>query len=204
MYDILVNKSNLLDKDYIPDNLIITDNNENNFHNYKDPTLKPMIVKYILSFFIKMQEDMKKEGLFIIVDSGYRSYNYQQIIYNENIKQHGIKRTKRFVALPGSSEHQTGLAIDIALIRNGKYIDNIKESDPEVKWLIKNSYKYGFILRYPKGKERITGYSFEPWHYRFVGIELATFLKNENITLEEYYFNKDYYDKLKNNKQKTL
>ena len=204
MYDILVNKDNLLDKKFIPKNLVITDDNENNFHNYKDPSLKPMIVSEILPFFIKMQEDMSLENLFIIVDSGYRSYEYQQVIYDENIKEYGIERTKKFVAIPGSSEHQTGLAIDVAVIRNGKYSDDIKKDDPETKWLINNSYKYGFILRYPEGKEKITGYGFEPWHYRFVGVELATLLKKYDITLEEYYLRKDYYDKLKNKKQKKL
>ena len=91
------------------------------------------------------------------------------------------------MAIPGSSEHQTGLAFDVAFIRNNEYSLIALETDPEIKWLLKNAYKYGFILRYPKDKENITGYSYEPWHYRFVGIKLAKMLYKNNLTLEEYY-----------------
>ena len=124
--------------------------------------------------------------MFIIVDSGYRSYEYQEKVLKSLIEKKGEK-AYRLVALPGSSEHQTGLAMDIAYMKNGIYSDDVKDSDKEVEWMKKNSYKYGFILRYPKGKEEITGYDYEPWHYRFVGINLAKILYDQNITMEEYY-----------------
>lgn len=202
--EILVNRSNLLDSSYIPNNLIITDKNENNFHNYNNPLLKPMISDCVYPYFLKMKEDMNKIGLDIIIDSGYRSYEYQQSIWDNRVKDIGFEETKKLVAPPGASEHQTGLAFDVAFIRNNQYTDNVKEDDEETKWLIENCHKYGFILRYPKGKENITGYIFEPWHYRFVGIELATTINKFNLTLEEYYQNKDYYDEFNNQQQKRL
>ncbi len=192
--EILINKENRLDRYYIPPNLIVTDENENNFHNFIDPKLKPAICKDIYPYFLKMQEDMRKMGLNIIIDSGYRSYDYQQIIWDRRVATEGLEETQKYVAPPGGSEHQTGLAFDIAVIRNNQFIDGITEDFEEFKWLNENAYQYGFILRYPKGKENITGYNFEPWHYRFVGLRLAYIIHNYDITLEEYYQKKDYYD----------
>lgn len=186
-YTILINKNNKLSPTYVPSDLIATDNNENNFHKYKDPSAVPQISEYIYPFFLKMQENAAKAGVYIIVDSGYRSYDYQKIIWDKNVEERGLEETEKLVAVPGSSEHQSGLAFDVAYIRNGEYSDNVQESDKETQWLFKNAYKYGFIVRYPKGKEAITGYKFEPWHFRFVGLELASVLYAEGITLEEYY-----------------
>ena len=188
--DILVNKQNLLDKNYVPDNLIFSDNNENNFHKYVDPNSKPCIKEEVFYAFQQLQASAASEGLYIIIDSGYRSYEYQQKVWDYNVEKHGIEHTQQFVAPPGASEHQTGLAVDIAVIINNKYDDNINEDYNEYKWMINNAHKYGFILRYPKGKESLTGYNFEPWHFRYVGYDLATKLHDEDITLEEYYQNK--------------
>ena len=198
-YTILVNKDNRLDKDYVPNNLVITDENIDNFHGYLDPTLKPMIDSFVFKHFLIMQEDAKKEGFNIIIDSGYRSYKYQQDIWNDSVTKIGLEETKRIVAVPGASEHQTGLSFDVGYIINGIYTDDVKEEQEETKWLFNNSYKYGFILRYPKGKEEITGYKYEPWHYRFVGISLAKELYESDITLEEYYLkeNKKTHIKIK-------
>lgn len=189
-FTILINKDNPLNQGYVPNNLIETDNNENNFHNYEDPCLKPTIDKAIYPYFLEMQKAAAREGINIIVDSGYRSYEYQKIVWNSFLEKIGLEETKKRVAPPGASEHQSGLAIDIAYIINGIYTDDINENQRETQWLFNNSYKYGFILRYPKDKEEITGYSFEPWHYRFVGLELAQELYENNITLEEYYLKK--------------
>ncbi len=191
MIDILINKDNTLDENYVPSNLIYTDNNENNFHNYVDPNQKPCVTEEVLYHFEKMQEAAIKEGLYIIIDSGYRSYQYQKSIWNNTVIKKGIDYALKYVALPGTSEHQSGLAIDIAIIRNNKYSDEITEELDEYKWMIDNSYKYGFILRYPKGKESITGYNFEPWHFRYVGINIAALLKKDNISLEEYHMRKN-------------
>ena len=186
-FTILVNKENMLDKDYVPCNLVATDENKNNFHGYLNPNLKPMIDEDVFKQFLLMQKDAKKEGFNILIDSGYRSYKYQEDIWNDSVIKIGLEETKRVVAPPGASEHQTGFSFDVGYIINGFYTDDINEYQDESKWLFNNSYKYGFILRYPKNKENITGYKYEPWHYRFIGIDLAKELYETNITLEEYY-----------------
>lgn len=194
-FEILVNKENLLDINYEPNDLIETDQNENNFHDFSDPTLKPTISASIYPFFLEMQRDMKELGLNIIIDSGYRSSAYQQRILDERIEEIGLEEAIKMVAPPGSSEHQTGLAFDIAILKNGVYTEETLEDDPEVLWLKDNAFKYGFILRYPKGKESVTKYNYEPWHYRYVGKRLANIIKSNDITLEEYYIDKEKYDK---------
>lgn len=187
--DILVNKKNLLPRNYCPKNLVVTDQNENNFHKYKDPNLKPMVRADIYPYIQLMINDAKRDGVEFIIDSGYRSYNYQQVLLDNLIKEKGAE-AYTLIALPGSSEHQTGLAIDIAYYHNGVYDDNVKGEDKEAIWLANNSYKYGFILRYPKDKENITGFQYEPWHFRFVGLKLAEKLYKTNMTLDEYYSKK--------------
>ena len=190
--DALVNKNNLLSSDYYPKDLIITDQNENNFHEFQDPRLKPMVSKVIWSYMEKMFDDAKKAGFVLAVDSGYRSYNYQQKVLDKLIEEVGDVAYQK-VALPGASEHQTGLAFDYGYYRDDKFYssDYVREEDPEAIWMKENSYKYGFILRYPKGKEEITGFQYEPWHFRFVGLKLAQELFNEGVTLDEYYARKE-------------
>lgn len=185
---VLVNKEHILDKDYVPLEMYVVDENENNFHQFKDASLKPMLRSDIKEYVDKLINDAQELGLPIIVDSGYRSYNYQQVVLDALIKEKGDEAFK-LVALPGASEHQTGLAIDFAYYENGIYNDDVKENDKEAIWLKNNAWKYGFILRYPKGKENVTGYNFEPWHFRFVGLKLAKYLFKNDLTLEEYYKN---------------
>ena len=182
--DVLVNKENMLSIDYIPKNMYIVDNNENNFRNYLIDNIKPMLRIEVKPYIEKLIYDANN-GINIIVDSAFRSGNYQQMILDKVISEKGNEAYK-LVALPGTSEHQTGLAVDFAIYENGIYNDDIKEDDKEAIWLKDNAWKYGFILRYPKGKEDITGFNFEPWHYRFVGLELAFELYQTNQTLEEY------------------
>ena len=147
-----------------------------------------MISADILPYFEAMQKAAEALGLRkIIVDSGYRPYEYQQVIFYKSVAEKGLEETLRLVSLPGSSEHQTGLAIDIAYMDNGVYIEKTSDEDPEIKWLKENAYKFGFILRYPEGKEDVTNIQYERWHYRFVGVEMATILYAEGITLDEYY-----------------
>lgn len=183
--DVLVNKENMLSIDYIPKNMYIVDNNENNFHNYLIDNIKPMLRMEVKPYIEKLIHDANNNGINIIVDSAFRSGNYQQMILDKLISEKGNEAYK-LIALPGASEHQTGLAVDFAIYENDIYNDDIKEDDKEAIWLKDNAWKYGFILRYPKGKEDITGFNFEPWHYRFVGLELAFELYQTNQTLEEY------------------
>ena len=147
-----------------------------------------MISADILPYFEAMQKAAEALGLRkIIVDSGYRPYEYQQVIFDKSVAEKGLEETLRLVSLPGSSEHQTGLAIDIAYMDNGVYIEKTSDVDPEIMWLKENAHKFGFILRYPEGKEDVTNIQYERWHYRFVGVEMATILYAEGITLDEYY-----------------
>ena len=185
---VLVNKEHILDEDYVPLEMYVVDENENNFHQFKDASLKPMLRSDIKEYVDKLINDAQELGLPIIVDSGYRSFKYQQVVLDALIKEKGDEAFK-LVALPGASEHQTGLAIDFAYYENGIYNDDVKENDKEAIWLKNNAWKYGFILRYPKGKENVTGYNFEPWHFRFVGLKLAKYLFKNDLTLEEYYKN---------------
>ena len=135
-----------------------------------------------LENFNKMKEDAKKEGINISIISGFRTYNYQKNLYNKYVNQDGKALADTYSARPGHSEHQTGLAADINSLQQSF------EFTKEGAWLNNNSYKYGFILRYPKGKEDITGYMFEPWHFRYVG-DIAKDIYNNGswITLEEYF-----------------
>lgn len=185
---VLVNKKNMLDSSYVPLKMYVVDENEGNFHQFKDASLKPMLRSDIKEYVDKLINDAQELGLPIIVDSGYRSFKYQQVVLDALIKEKGDEAFK-LVALPGASEHQTGLAIDFAYYENGIYNDDVKENDKEAIWLKNNAWKYGFILRYPKGKENVTGYNFEPWHFRFVGLKLAKYLFKNDLTLEEYYKN---------------
>lgn len=143
-------------------------------------TYNPGIQPIAQNQFNQMKEDAKKEGINLWIKSGFRSYETQRIIYNRNVNLYGEEIANSFSAKPGESEHQTGLAFDI----NSTRWDF--EGTIEAKWLQNNCYKYGFIIRYPKGKEKITGYVYEPWHIRYVGIEHAKQIYNRNICLEEY------------------
>lgn len=127
----------------------------------------------------KLQAAASSSGYNIPFLSGYRSYSYQQNLYNNYYKKDG-SLADVYSARPGHSEHQTGLGFDV-----GK-IDNNYGETAAGKWLVNNCAKYGFILRYPKGKEYITGYQYEPWHIRYVGVEHATIIMEKGITLEEY------------------
>lgn len=130
-----------------------------------------------------MKSDAASLGLNLWAQSGYRSYDYQNDLYNGYIKRNGKKAADTFSARPGASEHQTGLAFDLNTISN-----SFKDT-AEGKWVAKNAYIYGYILRYPEGKTNETGYIYEPWHIRYVGKELAKELYNNGnwITMESYF-----------------
>lgn len=127
-----------------------------------------------------LQDAASLAGFSLPLVSGYRSYNRQNTIYNNYVKNYGQASADTFSARPGHSEHQTGLAFDI-----GKIDDNFGNT-PAGTWLKNNAHYYGFIIRYPKGKENITGYKYEPWHIRYLGVSIATEIYNKGVTLEEY------------------
>lgn len=142
----------------------------------------------------EMLEAGKKDGVSLILCSAYRDYNRQVELFNTNVESlmkqgysyvDSYNKVAESLTIPGSSEHQAGLAVDIVTPRYQMLNDGFGET-PAGKWLAENCYKYGFILRYPKGKEDITGITYEPWHFRYVGVEAATQISKENIALEEY------------------
>ena len=136
-----------------------------------------------LDAFNNMKSDAQALGLNLYISSGYRSYSYQENLYNNYVAQDGKEEADTYSARPGHSEHQTGLAFDL------NTIDDSFAYTAEGKWVAENCYKYGLILRYPKGKETQTGYQYESWHLRYVGKELAEKLYNNGdwITLEEHF-----------------
>lgn len=172
--DVIVNKYYKLDKDYEPEDLTII--------NSKFASGTQKLRKEAADKFEEMASDMLKENLKIYAGSTYRSYSYQEGLYNRYVKKDGFKEAETYSARAGYSEHQLGLAVDIV---NGKW-NYLSEGDKEYTWLVNNSYKYGFILRYPHESEYITGYVFEDWHFRYLGIELATKVHESKLTYDEY------------------
>ena len=141
--------------------------------------------KEVVDKYIEMHKQAKEElGVHLMVNSSFRPYEDQDEIYKE-FRSKGEAYADSYAARPGFSEHQSGLSIDITSIAHPTS-NAFKESE-EYAWLKDNCYKYGFILRYPEGKEYLTGYNTESWHFRYVGKEIATKIKNENITFDEYY-----------------
>lgn len=141
-----------------------------------------------------MLGDMSQAGLSPLICSSYRSQERQQELYDNKVQRvmaEGASReaaqaeAARWVARPGTSEHQTGLAVDIVSLSN-QMLDETQESTPEFQWLAENAWKYGFILRYPSDKSEKTGIAYEPWHFRFVGKEAAEEMHDLGLCLEEY------------------
>ena len=137
--------------------------------------------------FCKLSSAAAQEGLNIYLSSGFRSYDYQAQIYNNYCARDGQAAADTYSARPGYSEHQTGLAIDV------NQIDDSFIGTPEAIWLENHCHEFGFILRYPQGKQDITGYQYESWHIRYVGTDLATQIHASGLTLEEYFGIDSYY-----------
>lgn len=136
--------------------------------------------------YLKLKENLLERGYYINVRSGFRSFDESNEIYNYYSSLNGEVYAEKYIAKPGVSEHNAGLAFDFILSKDKTSLKTDYQSD-EYKYLENTAYLYGFIIRYPKDKENITGYSYEPWHLRYVGTELAKYLTKNNLTLEEYY-----------------
>ena len=168
-YLILCNKYHKLEDNYVPDLVSL--------NGYGGGQMERAAAEN----FKEMSDAAKQDGVSIYNVSGYRSFDTQTYLYNNYVSKDGVEKADTYSARPGTSEHQTGLATDI------NSVSSDFEYTSAYKWLINNSYKYGFILRYPKGKEYITGYMYEPWHYRYLGVEVAKIIYEKDITYEEYY-----------------
>lgn len=136
----------------------------------------------------KMFADAKRDGITLMLSSGYRSYTYQVNLYNGYVKSQGQATADTQSARPGYSEHQTGLAVDVEPASRKCELEQCFGDTPEGTWVADNAYKYGFLIRYTAGNEDITGYEPEPWHLRYIGIDLATELQKTGVqTLEQFF-----------------
>lgn len=176
-YDItmLINKHRMLSKDYIPKDLVKVDSKY-----ASDDTQEG--AKDAVDAFIKMAKAAKKDGLGLVINSSYRSYEEQEELCNTYLGLYGKSYVDRYVAKAGFSEHQTGLAFDV-----GSTTSNVFTNSQEYIWMQENAYKYGFIQRFPKGYEEMTGFRYESWHYRYVGKKIATYIHDNKMTYDEYY-----------------
>lgn len=179
----LVNEEHPIDKNYAPEKLVTPNIALVGVKN--EPRSKvSSIIKEPLE---KMFQDAKKEGVELYLSCAYRSFDEQEYLYNRALKREN-RNSSDLVALPGRSEHQLGLAVDITTKKLDFQLEEAFEDTKEGQWLLNNAYKYGFIFRYHRGKENITGYTYEPWHYRYIGnLEVSKYCHDNNLTLEEIY-----------------
>ncbi|TDX46446.1 D-alanyl-D-alanine carboxypeptidase family protein [Orenia marismortui] len=179
---VVVNKNNSLPSDYIPKNLVVPDVPFpfKEFHQKK--LMREDAAKALETLF----RQAKKDGIELYATSGYRSYNRQKAIFTSKAMSQGLENANKFSAKPGESEHQTGLAMDVTSSKVNFSLTQYFGDTKEGKWLKGNAHKFGFIIRYPQGKEGVTGYEYEPWHLRYVGGGLSEEIAYNNSTLEEY------------------
>lgn len=135
----------------------------------------------------RLYYDGRKQGHTLYALSAYRSYRTQQSLYTYWVNARGTAYASMYVARAGYSEHQTGLAVDMTSQRMQLGLAASFDQTPEGRWMLANAHRYGFIIRYPKGKEAVTGYNYEPWHLRYVGVKEATTMKQNNWTFEEWW-----------------
>lgn len=178
---ILVNKENSVGKSYKPEDLTAI-----KYYASDRSAASRYMRKEAADAFHRLVEEARAEGVEVLMTTAYRSYEFQQILYNNYVANEGQEAADTFSAKPGKSEHQTGLAVDVSAQSVGYQLTTEFENTKEGKWLAENAHKYGFIIRFPKGKEDITGYMYEPWHLRYVGGFAAQEIYEQGITLEEY------------------
>ena len=185
---LIVNKENKLSRNYVPKNLTLV---KTIIPGSVEVDRKIYLVDEVAKNWEKLKKYMTQNGYNIDISSGYRSYEYQEKLIEKFIQNRGLEETLKIAAMPGTSEHQTGLCLDYEKFyyENGKIMSSLSESDIEFKIVKDIAHEYGFILRYPKGKENITGYAYEPWHLRYVGKKIAKEIYKSDITLEEYKVN---------------
>lgn len=178
----LVNKKTTLPKEYKPSDL-----RKVNIPFTNSKYMEMCMREEAASALEKLYKDAKDDDIYLKGVSGYRSYSLQNEIFSYNVSTKGFKESTKYSAKAGESEHQTGLAVDVSC-KSINYLleDTFAETDEGI-WIQENCYKYGFILRYPKGKEKVTGYEYEPWHIRYVGKDLAQYLTENDLTLDEFY-----------------
>lgn len=180
---VVVNKGRVLPSSYVPHGLMVP-----NLPLRLGPTSDEMHIRSdAAAALVNMAQAAKLQGINLMLASGYRSYSNQTATYAGFVNTDGKEKADRYSARPGHSEHQTGLAADIEPANRKCELQQCFETTPEGQWLAANSYKYGFIIRYQKNTESLTGYEFEPWHVRFVGTELAQEILSQHKTMEQFF-----------------
>ncbi|SDT00435.1 D-alanyl-D-alanine carboxypeptidase [Paenibacillaceae bacterium GAS479] len=179
----LVNKQFRLPKGYVPDDLVYP----NIPFIFSEKVDKRKLRKDAAEALEKLVAGAKKDDIKLAGVSGYRSEARQKTLFTNYVKKDGIEAASKYSARPGHSEHQTGLSMDVSGVDGKCAAESCFGDTPEADWLAKNAADYGFIIRYPEGKQDITGYKYEPWHIRYVGVELARKLEASGDTLEEHY-----------------
>lgn len=180
---VVVNKERNLPADYEPDDLVVPDVR----FSFSGDDPKKYMRREAANALEKLFEAADQENLRLFAVSGYRSYQTQRDIFAYNVNRTGSEeQANQFSAKPGQSEHQTGLAMDVSSPAVNYRLDEPFADTPEGRWLAEHGAEFGFIIRYPKGKEDVTGYQYEPWHIRYVGIDAAKEIYEQGITLEEY------------------
>ncbi len=183
-YYAICNKLNSYPSSYVPGDLYVP----NVLFSFNNNDMKKNLRKVAGEALEELFRAAMKEDIELFGVSGYRSYDRQNSIYSYNVSTRGVEETDKVSARPGHSEHQSGLTIDVSSSSAGFDLVQSFGSTDEGIWLANNCHKYGFIIRYPYGKENITGYSYEPWHIRYIGKDLASFIDENNLTLEELYY----------------
>ncbi len=179
---ILINKKNGFPSDYKPNDLTVP----NVRFSFEGPHEKQNMRKEAAQALESLFKAAEKEGIYLYAVSGFRSYSRQQAIYKNNVKKLGQIEADRISAKPGHSEHQTGFAMDITSKAAGFALSEEFAFTREGEWVAENAHKYGYIIRYEKGKEHLTGYKYEPWHLRYVGADAAKEIYEKDLTLEAY------------------
>lgn len=178
----LINKQIKLPEDYEPKDLVYPDVR----FTFNEKIEKRMMRKEAAAALEKLFAAAERDKLPLAGVSAYRSHARQKALFESYVRKDGEEKARTYSAYPGTSEHETGLAIDVTGA-DGKYAaDDRFAGTKEAKWLAEHAHEYGYIIRYPKGKEKITGYQYEPWHIRYVGVETAKEIYERGITLEEY------------------
>ncbi|MBW3569449.1 M15 family metallopeptidase [Candidatus Parcubacteria bacterium] len=180
---VIVNKQRPVPTDYVPAELTTPDVRRDPSDSAEEQKIKSGVAKSIEAMFAAAQT----AGYQLMFASGYRSADLQAVYYNGYVARDGQAAADKYSARPGTSEHQTGLAFDISRIDRKCYLEVCFGETPEGKWLAQNAHEYGFTLRYKQGKENVTGYQYEPWHFRYVGRELAAKLHETGQTMEEFF-----------------
>lgn len=181
--DVLINKSNNLPSTYVPKDLVTLSDVPTVLSNSEINQLRSVAYEALKELFNAAKDE---EGYVLYARSGYRSYNTQSSLYSSYVETYGQKAADKYSAKPGQSEHQTGLSLDITCEGVNYQLSENFADTPEGKWVSENAHRFGFIIRYPKGKEDITQYNYEPWHIRYLGTDLAEKVYESGLTWEEF------------------